>query len=49
MRTPKVKVTKSEVKDFPLSTLKIDNFYKDLLDYKNINHKQFKTKNNERA
>lgn len=38
MRTPKVKVTKTEIKDFPLKDLKIDNFYKDLLDYKNINH-----------
>lgn len=38
MRTPKVKVTKTEIKDFPLKDLKIDEYYKDLLDYKNINY-----------
>lgn len=38
MRTPKVKVTKTEIKDFPLKDLRIDDYYKDLLDYRNINH-----------
>ena len=47
MRTPKVKVTKNEIKDFPLKTLKLDDYYKDLLDYKNINYQRNKNKNNE--
>lgn len=38
MRTPKIKVTKTEIKDFPLKDLKIDNYYKDLLDYRNVNY-----------
>lgn len=41
MRTPKVKVTKTEIRDFPLKDLKIDNFYKDLLDYKNVNYGKY--------
>lgn len=45
MKTPKVKVTKTEIKDFPLKDLVIDNFYKDLLDYKNVNYGKNNTNN----
>jgi len=44
MRTPKVKVTKSEIKDFPLKDLKIDDYYKDLLDYRNVNYSKMNKK-----
>lgn len=44
MRTPKVKVTKTEIKDFPLKDLKIDDYYKDLLDYRNTNYSKINKK-----
>lgn len=44
MRTPKVKVTKSEIKDFPLKDLKIDDYYKDLLDHRNVNYSKINKK-----
>jgi len=44
MRTPQVKVTKSEIKDFPLKDLKIDDYYKDLLDYRNVNYSKMNKK-----
>ena len=42
MRTPKVKVTKTEIRDFPLKMLKLDDYYKDLLDYKNVSYSKSK-------